>query len=216
MDYIACDRLIPEKIAQIVEGVSEGCRQAGCSLIGGETAEMPGFYAKDEYDIAGFAVGIVDKTHIIDGTDIKSGDVVIGLSSSGLHSNGFSMVRNVFFNVAKMGINDYIKELGCTLGEELIKPTRIYVKTVLDLIENFNIKGIANITGGGLYENLPRILPEDKKIIIRKAAWEVPPIFNIIKHISRSDEEGMYNTFNMGIGLVLIVSSEESDHIIKH
>ena len=164
LDYIACDRLIPEKIAQIVEGVSEGCRQAGCSLIGGETAEMPGFYAKDEYDIAGFAVGIVDKTHIIDGTDIKSGDVVIGLSSSGLHSNGFSMVRNVFFNVAKMGINDYIKELGCTLGEELIKPTRIYVKTVLDLIENFNIKGIANITGGGLYENLPRILPEDKKL----------------------------------------------------
>lgn len=216
LDYIACGKLIPEKIARIVEGVAEGCRQSGCSLIGGETAEMPGFYAEGEYDIAGFAVGIVDKTRIIDGTDIKSGDVVIGLPSSGLHSNGFSMVRNVFFNIAKLGVDAYIEELGCTLGEELLKPTRIYVKTVLDLIESFNIKGIAHITGGGLYENLPRILPEGRKIIIRKGAWEVPPIFHIIKDISRSDEKGMYNTFNMGIGLVLIVSGNESEHIIKH
>ncbi|HHY13391.1 MAG TPA: phosphoribosylformylglycinamidine cyclo-ligase [Thermoanaerobacterales bacterium] len=216
LDYIACGKLVPEKTAEIVSGIAKGCRQAGCSLIGGETAEMPGFYPEGEYDIAGFAVGIVEKTHIIDGSDIKSGDVLIGLPSSGLHSNGFSLVRNVFFNVAKMNIEEYIDDLGHTLGEELLKPTQIYVKPILELVANFSIKGIAHITGGGLYENLPRMISQGGKMVIKKDSWEIPPIFNIIKDISKLDEKEMFSTFNMGIGMVIVVPREEADKAIKY
>lgn len=215
LDYIACGRLLPEKAALIVEGVARGCREAGCSLIGGETAEMPGFYPDGEYDIAGFAVGVVDRDRIIDGSSIRSGDIVIGLPSSGLHSNGFSMVRKIFFSMAKLSTGDYIPELGCTLGEELLKPTRIYAGTVLELIENFEIKGIAHITGGGFFENLPRVLPKGKDIIVRRGSWEVPPVFHLIQKTGDVDEREMFSTFNMGIGLVLITSPYEGDKLVS-
>lgn len=215
LDYIACGRLLPEKAALIVEGVARGCREAGCSLIGGETAEMPGFYPDGEYDIAGFAVGVVDRDRIIDGSSIRPGDIVIGLPSSGLHSNGFSMVRKIFFGMAKISTGDYIPELGCTLGEELLKPTRIYAGTVLELIENFEIKGIAHITGGGFFENLPRVLPKGRDIIVRRGSWEVPPVFHLIQKTGDVDEREMFSTFNMGIGLVLITSPYEGDKLVS-
>jgi phosphoribosylformylglycinamidine cyclo-ligase len=215
LDYIACGRLLPEKAALIVEGVARGCREAGCSLIGGETAEMPGFYPDGEYDIAGFAVGVVDRDRIIDGSSIRPGDIVIGLPSSGLHSNGFSMVRKIFFGMAKLSTGDYIPELGCTLGEELLKPTRIYAGTVLELIENFEIKGIAHITGGGFFENLPRVLPKGRDIIVRRSSWEVPPVFHLIQKTGDVDEREMFSTFNMGIGLVLITSPYEGDKLVS-
>lgn len=215
LDYIACGRLLPEKAALIVEGVARGCREAGCSLIGGETAEMPGFYPDGEYDIAGFAVGVVDRDRIIDGSSIRPGDIVIGLPSSGLHSNGFSMVRKIFFGMAKLSTGDYIPELGCTLGEELLKPTRIYAGTVLELIENFEIKGIAHITGGGFFENLPRVLPKGRDIIVRRGSWEVPPVFHLIQKTGDVDEREMFSTFNMGIGLVLITSPYEGDKLVS-
>lgn len=215
LDYIACGRLLPEKAALIVEGVARGCREAGCSLIGGETAEMPGFYPDGEYDIAGFAVGVVDRDRIIDGSSIRPGDIVIGLPSSGLHSNGFSMVRKIFFGMAKLSTGDYIPELGCTLGEELLKPTRIYAGTVLELIENFEIKGIAHITGGGFFENLPRALPKGRDIIVRRGSWEVPPVFHLIQKTGDVDEREMFSTFNMGIGLVLITSPYEGDKLVS-
>jgi phosphoribosylformylglycinamidine cyclo-ligase len=215
LDYIACGRLLPEKAALIVEGVARGCREAGCSLIGGETAEMPGFYPDGEYDIAGFAVGVVDRDRIIDGSSIRPGDIVIGLPSSGLHSNGFSMVRKIFFGMAKISTGDYIPELGCTLGEELLKPTRIYAGTVLELIENFEIKGIAHITGGGFFENLPRVLPKGRDIIVRRSSWEVPPVFHLIQKTGDVDEREMFSTFNMGIGLVLITSPYEGDKLVS-
>ncbi|NPV43377.1 MAG: phosphoribosylformylglycinamidine cyclo-ligase [Firmicutes bacterium] len=215
LDYIACGRLLPEKAALIVEGVARGCREAGCSLIGGETAEMPGFYPDGEYDIAGFAVGVVDRDRIIDGSSIRPGDIVIGLPSSGLHSNGFSMVRKIFFDMAKISTGDYITELGCTLGEELLKPTRIYAGTVLELIENFEIKGIVHITGGGFFENLPRVLPKGRDIIVRRGSWEVPPVFHLIQKTGDVDEREMFSTFNMGIGLVLIISPHEADKLVS-
>jgi phosphoribosylformylglycinamidine cyclo-ligase len=215
LDYIATGRLVPEKVADIVKGVSLGCRQAGCALIGGETAEMPGFYKDNEYDIAGFAVGIVERKKIVNGSGIKPGDAVIGLESSGLHSNGFSLVRRLLFTEAKMSVSDRVEEFGMTLGEELLKPTSIYVKPVLDILNLINVKGIAHVTGGGFYENLPRMLPEGTGIAIKTGSWQIPPVFEFIKSLGGIEEKEMYSTFNMGIGMALVVSPEDADGIIK-
>ncbi|AEF94602.1 phosphoribosylformylglycinamidine cyclo-ligase [Desulfotomaculum nigrificans CO-1-SRB] len=215
LDYLAVGKLVPEKVADIVNGVAAGCRQAGCALIGGETAEMPGFYNEDEYDIAGFAVGVVDRSKLIDGSTITAGDVVIGLPSSGLHSNGYSLARKALLEVAGYRTDTYIDELGCTVGEEMLRPTRIYVKTVLPLINEFNIKGLAHITGGGLTENIPRILPPGVKVVLDRSQWPVPPVFTLIQRIGQVAEQEMLRTFNMGIGLVMIVPADQSANIMQ-
>jgi len=215
LDYIACGKMVPEKMAEIVKGVAAGCKEAGCALVGGETAEMPEFYKDDEYDLAGFCVGVVEKDEIITGETIQEGDAIIGLSSTGLHSNGFSLVRKVFFEMAGAGLDHYVEEFGCTLGEELLKPTAVYAKTVLGLMKHTKIKGIAHITGGGLIENIPRILPEGVKALIHKNSWEKPPIFDVIQKTGNVPEREMYTTFNMGIGLVLVVAPENVDAALK-
>jgi len=214
LDYIALGRLVPEKVEQIVKGVSEGCLQAGCALIGGETAEMPGFYPINEYDLAGFAVGIVDRDEIIDGKNIKAGDVLIGLASSGVHSNGYSLVRKIF-DVNEQNLTRFYHDLNKTIGEELLTPTRIYVKTILTLKSKFEIKGIAHVTGGGFIENLPRMLPEGLKVVIRKGTWPVLPIFKLMQEIGDVPENDMYNTFNMGIGMVLAVDRDIAEKVLK-
>ncbi len=203
LDYFASGKLSNRQAADVIKGIVEGCKMADCSLIGGETAEMPGFYNKGEYDLSGFAVGVVEKNAIIHGADIINGDVLIGLSSNGLHSNGYSLVRKLFFDIKRYSPKKHIKELGCTIGEELLKPTRIYVKNVLKIIQNYKIKGIAHITGGGLTENLPRILPQKAtfKFIIEKQSWPVHSIFNIIQTMGDISDKEMYKTFNMGIGI---------------
>lgn len=208
LDYIACGKNYPEKIAKIVEGVSKGCVMAGCSLIGGETAEMPGFYPKDEYDLAGFAVGILDNAKVIDGKNIKESDVLIGVASSGIHSNGYSLVRKIF-NPNKENVNQYIEELGQTLGKALLTPTKIYVKTVLELIKKVNIKGISHITGGGFVENIPRMMPPGLKVNIQDGSFPILPIFELIMKKGNVNKMDMYKTFNMGIGLVLAVSKND-------
>lgn len=213
LDYIAVGKNRPETVASIVSGVADGCVQAGCALIGGETAEMPGFYPPDEYDLAGFSVGIVDKTKILDGSDIVPGDALIGLASSGLHSNGFSLVRRVL-NVNEHSLNVYVNELGHTLGEELLTPTKIYVKPVLSLMKKIHVKAVSHITGGGFYENVPRMLREGVKAKIEKAALPKKPIFSILQHEGDIPEHDMYNTFNMGIGMCLAVSKENADRTI--
>ncbi len=210
LDYLAVGRNVPEKVEQIVKGIADGCLQSGCSLIGGETAEMPGLYKEDEYDLAGFCVGIVDKARIIDGRDIKEGDVLIGLPSSGLHSNGYSLVRKIFEPLQDK-IKEHSPELGCTIGEELLRPTRIYVRAVLEALDRLPIKGIANITGGGFYENIPRIIPKGLKAVIRRGSWPNLPVFNIIKKLGEIDEKQMFNTFNMGIGMVLIADRSDAE-----
>lgn len=204
LDYLAVGKLEPEQVAQVVEGVAEGCRQAGCALIGGETAEMPGFYTPGEYDVAGFTVGIVDRKKMIDGSSIKEGDVVLGLPSSGLHSNGYSLARKVMFEKAGYKPEDKVELLGTTVGEAMLKPTRIYVKTVLGMLEKAEVKGMAHITGGGFLENIPRVLPDDVDVIIEEGAWPVPPIFSLIESIGNIEKKEMYRTFNMGIGYVII------------
>jgi len=215
LDYIAVGKNCPERVAEIVKGISDGCIQAGCALIGGETAEMPGFYPEDEYDVAGFAVGVVERDRIIDGRDIKAGDKLIGLASSGLHSNGFSLVRKLF-NLNNEKLNEYVESLNSSLGEELIKPTRIYVKTILDLIEKYRVKGISHITGGGFYENIPRMIPDGLRARIEKGSWPVLPIFNIIKDIGNIEEKEMFNTFNMGIGMVLAVDESIAGDVVSY
>ena len=214
LDYMALGKNIPEKVATIVTGVAEGCKKANCSLIGGETAEMPGFYPVDEYDLAGFCVGIVDKKKIIDNKTIEIGDKVIGLKSSGVHSNGFSLVRKVF-DVNKENLNEYVESLGCTVGEALLKPTKIYVKPILKLIEQVKVKGISHITGGGFYENMPRMLKEGVALKIDKNSYEVPPIFKLIAERGNIPERDMYNTFNMGIGMAVIVPEKEVEKSLK-
>ncbi len=215
LDYIALGKNRPEKVAQIVKGVADGCVMSGCSLVGGETAEMPGFYPENEYDIAGFAVGIVDRKKIIDGKSINEGDALIGLPSSGLHSNGFSLVRKLL-NLTKDKLTKRIEQLGTTLGEELIKPTRIYVKTILQLKEQFTIKGISHITGGGFIENIPRMIPEGFRAKIHMGAWPVLPIFNLLQEAGSITDESIYNTFNMGIGMVLAVEHGISVDVLKY
>lgn len=215
LDYLAVGKLVPERVADIVRGVAEGCRQAGCALIGGETAEMPGFYSPEEYDIAGFAVGVVDRSKIIDGSAITAGDAVIGLASSGLHSNGYSLARKALLEVAGYKMADYLEELGRTVGEEMLSPTSIYVKPVLHLMDKFTIKGLAHITGGGLTENIPRVLPEGVKVVLDRSTWPVLPIFKLIQKIGQVADEEMLRTFNMGIGLVLVIPSEQAREVIR-
>jgi len=210
LDYIAVGKMKPEKVALIVKGVSEGCREAGCALIGGETAEMPGMYGEEEYDIAGFAVGVVERDRIIDGSKIRPGNLLIGLSSSGLHSNGFSMVRKILFEMYDFKIDDYIPELGCTLAEELLKPTRIYVPAVLNILNEISVLGMAHITGGGILENLARILPDGCGAEIKRDSWVRHAIFGWLQKLGNVEEREMYRTFNNGIGLVLVVDSREA------
>lgn len=216
LDYIATGRLEPAKAAHIVKGVAEGCLKAGCALIGGETAEMPGLYGEGEYDIAGFCVGIVDRQKIIDGSKITEGDVLIGIPSSGIHSNGYSLVRKVFFDHKAYDINQYVEDLGSTLGEALLRPTRIYAKLILDLITKFEIKGMANITGGGFYENIPRIFPEGITGDIDTAKINVLPIFKLIQKEGNIDIDEMYGTFNMGIGMVLAMGKDTVDDVLAY
>ena len=211
LDYIACGKNIPEKIATIVSGVAEGCRQSGAALIGGETAEMPGFYPIDEYDLAGFAVGVVDQKNLITGAGIKPGDVLVGMASSGVHSNGFSLVRKVF-TMKEEYLNTYFESLGRTLGEALIEPTKIYVKALKTVKEaGVDIKGCSHITGGGFYENIPRMLPEGVEAVVRKDSYEVPMIFRMLAEDGRIEEQMMYNTFHMGIGMVMAVEASQAD-----
>ncbi len=210
LDYLAMGRLDPDVAIQIVEGITAGCRQAQCSLIGGETAEMPGLYQPGDYDLAGFVVGVVERGQIIDGSDIAVGHKIIGLSSSGLHSNGYSLVRRVFFERHGYQVAEVFPELGGPLGEELLKPTRIYVETVLNLRRDFPISGICHVTGGGLTDNLPRILPKSCRAVIRLHSWPVPPIFQLLRSLGNIPEEEMLRTFNNGVGLALVVA----DHLV--
>ncbi len=215
LDYIACGKNFPEKIAEIVGGVADGCKQAGAALIGGETAEMPGFYPEDEYDLAGFAVGVVDEKNLITGKDLKAGDVLIGMASSGVHSNGFSLVRKVF-EMTKESLDTYYDELGGTLGETLIAPTKIYVKALKSVKDSgVTIKACSHVTGGGFYENIPRMLPDGVRAVIKKDSYEVPAIFKLLAEKGGIEEEMMYNTYNMGIGMVLAVDSSKVDTAMK-
>lgn len=216
LDYIACGKLVPERIESIVKGVSEGCRQSKAALIGGETAEMPGFYKEDEYDIAGFAVGIVDKDKIIDGREIKEGDALIGIGSSGIHSNGYSLVRKLYNDTPAEELEKFDSRFGCSLGEMLLTPTRIYVNTVLDLISRYKIKGLSHITGGGFIENIPRMIPDGLRAVINKGSWDVPPIFDDIRKLSMLDDSRLYNTFNMGIGMVMAVDMSIANEVVSY
>lgn len=213
LDYLAVDKVRSEQVANIVAGVAKACKESGCALIGGETAEMAGFYATGEYDIAGFCVGVVDKAKMITGEQIKPGDVILGLPSSGLHSNGFSLVRKICFDVQKLELDAEIPEFGRTLGLELLEPTRLYPSLCLPLIEKFNIKGMVHITGGGFYENIPRILPENCSAIIDAGAWKMPAIFAKLQEWGNVPWKEMYRTFNMGIGMILIVDAAEAELI---
>lgn len=215
LDYIACGKNYPEKIAQIVSGIAEGCVQAGCELIGGETAEMPGFYSEDEYDLAGFSVGAVDKAKVLDKTKMKEGDVIIALPSSGVHSNGFSLVRKIF-DVEKADLTSPVEELGGrSLGEALLTPTKIYVKPMLALFKEIEVKGVSHITGGGFYENIPRSIPDGLGASIEKAAVKVLPIFSLIAKAGNVPEHDMFNTFNMGVGMSVIVAAEDAEKAVQ-
>lgn len=215
LDYIACGKNYPEKIATIVSGVAEGCKQSGAALVGGETAEHPGLMPVDEYDLAGFAVGVVDKKDLITGENIKPGDKLIGIASSGVHSNGFSLVRKVF-EMTEESLNTYYDELGKTLGEALLAPTRIYVKALKKVKEaGVTIKGCSHITGGGFYENIPRMLPDGVKAVVKKDSYEVPAIFKLLAKTGDIEEEMMYNTYNMGIGMVLAIDSADVDKTME-
>ena len=214
LDYLATGKLSVSKAEAIVRGIAEGCRQAGCALIGGETAEMPSFYAEGEYDLAGFTVGVVDRPKLIDGRDIAPGDVLIGLASSGLHSNGYSLVRRVLLDECGLKMDSRLPELAQPLGETLLTPTRIYAKQILALAREFSIKGMAHITGGGITDNLPRVLPKGCRARIRRGAWPVPVIFGAIQERGRVDRDEMYRVFNMGIGLILIVPPSAAEGVI--
>lgn len=213
LDYIACGKNLPEKIASIISGVAAGCREVGCALLGGETAEMPGFYPADEYDLAGFCVGLADRDSLIDGKDVAEGDVLIGLSSSGVHSNGFSLIRRVLGDGAR-SMGKHYNELGCTLGEELLKPTRIYVRPLQKLMKRVQVKAVAHITGGGFIENIPRVLPDGLCAAIEPHSFPTPPIFDIIQREGNIPLRDMFNTFNMGIGLVIAVAKREAGEAV--
>ena len=214
LDYVAVGKNVPERVAQIVSGVAEGCVQSGCALIGGETAEMPGFYPEDEYDLAGFTVGVVDKSKLLDNTSMQVGDAVIALPSSGVHSNGFSLVRKVL-DVEKGGLDQHYDDLGRTLGEALLEPTRIYVKPVLALLEQVQVRAISHITGGGFYENIPRSLAPGFTARIEKAKIQTPPLFSIIQKAGGIPERDMFNTFNMGVGMCVTVAADQADQAVQ-
>lgn len=213
LDYLATGKIEVEKSVKIVEGVVAGCKQAGCTLIGGETAEMPGFYKDGEYDLAGFCVGVVESEKLIDGSTISVNDRIIGVASSGLHSNGFSLARKILLDDAKLQVTDRVSGLAKTIGEELLEPTRIYVKPILNLLKNFNVKGLVHITGGGFYDNIPRIIPQSCRCIISGNSWEIPPVFQVMKEIGKVDEKEMFRVFNMGIGMMIVVPEKESEEV---
>jgi len=215
LDYLAVGKAVPERIEQIVKGVSDGCVQAGCALVGGETAEMPGMYPEDEYDVAGFAVGIADKSKLVTGQSIKEGNILLGISSNGIHSNGYSLVRKVLLEKGGLTLDQHIDKLGHTLGEELLRPTKIYVKPILNVLKKFEIKGMAHITGGGFIENIPRMLPEGIGAEIDYGSWPIQPIFDLLEEIGELKREEMFNIFNMGIGMVLAISEENLHDTIK-
>ena len=214
LDYLATGHLLPEKAALVVKGIAEGCRQAGCALIGGETAEMPGFYADGEYDVAGFTVGVVDRENIIDGSTIGVGNRLIGIASSGLHSNGYSLARKLIFECLGLSIDSPFPGTGRSVAEELLTPTRIYVRSILNLLKDYKISGIAHITGGGLLENVPRILPRGCQAIINLDSWVRPSLFDVLRDAGNVARDEMYTTFNMGIGMVLVVAETEAEDII--
>jgi phosphoribosylformylglycinamidine cyclo-ligase len=216
LDYIAAGRLVPETIASVIEGLARGCSEAGCALIGGETAEMPGFYNDGEYDIAGFIVGVVDRARVIDGSRIGAGDMVTGLPSVGLHTNGYSLARKLFFEVAGFTPATFLDELGCTVGQELLKPHRSYLGALDRLIDTGAIKGLAHITGGGLLENIPRILPEGTAVEINTGSWPVLPVYDLLERIGNVPRREMYRTFNMGVGMVVVTSSGDADRLRRH
>lgn len=214
LDYLATAKLSPAQAVEVIKGIATGCKQANCALLGGETAEMPGMYSGGEYDLAGFSVGVVDNDKIIDGSSITKGDQIIGIASTGLHSNGFSLARKIFLETLKLNLDTQPNDLNQSLGEELLTPTRIYVKSILSLIKTFEIKGIAHITGGGLLENIPRILPQHCKAVINKNSWEKPAIFEMLRQGGNIPDDEMYRTFNYGIGMVLVVSKDEAEDVI--
>ncbi len=218
LDYLAVGKNYPEKVAQIVKGVADGCVLAGCALVGGETAEMPGFYPVDEYDLAGFSVGVVEKSKITDGARAKEGDVLIGIASSGVHSNGYSLVRKIFDlngEDAAKKLHTYSEELGKEIGEELLTPTKIYVKPLLKLIEEVGINTVSHITGGGFIENVPRMLPDNLRAVIKKGSWKILPIFELMQKMENVPERDMYNTFNMGIGMIVAVDADKAEMAVK-
>ncbi len=215
LDYLATGKIELEKSVQIVDGIVAGCKQAGCTLLGGETAEMPGFYPPGEYDLAGFCVGVVEQDKLIDGSTISINDRIIGLAASGLHSNGFSLARKVLLEKGKLSMNDTLPELNKSVGLELLEPTRIYVKSLLNIFKNFNVKGLVHITGGGFYDNIPRIIPDVCRAVITNNSWEIPPIFSVIQNIGGVEEKEMFRVFNMGIGMMMIASEKESQEIIE-
>lgn len=215
LDYIATGNLNSNQVEDIVSGIVSGCKDSGCALVGGETAEMPGMYNNDEYDLAGFSVGICDKENIITGENVKEGDVLIGIASSGIHSNGYSFIRKIFLDKLDWTLDRYVDELGKTLGEELLTPTKIYVNTVMDLISKYTLKSIAHITGGGVIENITRVIPENLGIVINKNSWKELNIYSLIKKLNLVDERELYRSFNMGIGLVIIVDKNDANEILE-
>ncbi|MCP1356264.1 phosphoribosylformylglycinamidine cyclo-ligase [Aneurinibacillus migulanus] len=215
LDYLACGKVVPERIEAIVKGIADGCEQSGSALIGGETAEMPGMYEESEYDIAGFSVGVVDADRVIDGKSIVSGDIIIGMSSSGVHSNGFSLVRKVLLEDAGLPLHEEVAELGGKLGDVLLTPTRIYVKSCLALLEKVKVNGLVHITGGGFYDNIPRILPEGTAAHIEYGTWNIPPVFNLVETKGNVSKQDMFRTFNMGIGMIAIVRESDVDEALR-
>ncbi|MCQ4636186.1 phosphoribosylformylglycinamidine cyclo-ligase [Anaerovorax odorimutans] len=215
LDYIATGKVKAEKIADIVKGIAEGCRQAGSALVGGETAEMPDFYSEGEYDMAGFSVGMVDKEKIITGDKVAEGNVIVGIASSGIHSNGYSLVRKVFFDKMEMDVRDHVEELGMSLGEALLTPTKIYANACNAVLPKYEVNGIVHITGGGFFENIPRILPEGLAAKIKIGTWKVPPIFPYIKKCGNIEKTEMFSTFNMGVGMMMIVDAKDADAVVK-
>ena len=215
LDYLAVGKLDIDVASDIITGIADGCKISKCSLIGGETAEMPGLYAEGDYDLAGFVVGIAERDKIIDGSDIKVGDQIIGIASSGLHSNGYSLVRKICFEELGLSVDQYMDEFGCTLGEELLKPTRIYSESLLNLSKNFKIRGCVHITGGGFTDNIPRILPQGSRAIIHYESWKIPPIFEFLKEKGNVTAQEMCRTFNMGIGMVVIVNGDTLDDVMQ-
>ncbi|OGC24937.1 phosphoribosylformylglycinamidine cyclo-ligase [candidate division WOR-1 bacterium RIFOXYB2_FULL_42_35] len=215
LDYIGCQRVRPPLVEKIIKGVAKGCKMAGCELLGGETAELSDMYQEGEYDLAGFCVGLVDKKKVINGSKIKIGDRLIGITSSGLHSNGYTLARKVLFEQHRFNPHDYDDDFGKSLGSELLTPTKIYVPTILNLIKRFDIKGIAHITGGGLPENVARVIPRKRQAVIDLYSWTVPPIFKMIQRLGKVDHNEMYKTFNMGIGMVIVVAAKDVDKVMK-